>query len=61
MSCSEGGRLRTIREYAFCDCAKFGRSELPSGVEYIGADCFQNSELQEITLPGTLRDQRKHV
>lgn len=25
-------------------------------MEHIGADCFQNSGVQEITLPGTLRE-----
>ena len=47
--------LRRIEYSAFEDCKNLKSIQLPEKLEYIGIQCFRNSGLEEIELPGSLR------
>ena len=48
--------LKRIECGVFYSCEGLKKLDLPEGLEYIGEGCFYGSGLEEITLPGTLRD-----
>ena len=48
--------LKRLEYRTFSFCKNLIRIEIPSGVEYIGKDCFDSSEIGEIALPSTLRE-----
>ena len=45
-----------LEEGTFYGCRSFRRAEVPSGVERIGKQCFEYSGIEEVTLPGALRE-----
>lgn len=48
--------VKSIKEYAFCDCDSLVEVVLPETVEYMEAYCFRDCDkLTEITLPEALR------
>ena len=48
--------LKRIGTGAFKKCENLKYIEIPSGVEYIGASCFNESGLKEVALPGTPKE-----
>ena len=48
--------LRRIEYAAFQGCGGLKGVQLPDGLEYVGIVAFYGSGLQQVTLPGTLRE-----
>lgn len=40
----------------FYECKNIKNVKIPNGIEYVGKECFWNSGIEEITLPGTLSE-----
>ena len=48
--------MKRLECKTFCNCENLKRIEIPNGVEHIGEWCFCGSGIEEITLPGTLKE-----
>ena len=53
--------MKRLDEETFCECKNLKRIEIPKAVEYIGAKCFNDSGIEKITLPSTLREIGENV
>lgn len=53
--------LKTIGEKAFEDAENVGKIVLPNGVEVLETSAFYQSDIEEITLPSTLRRMGKNT
>lgn len=52
----KGSKLECIGEYAFYGCHGLRHIALPDGLAIIGKKTFKKNGLEEITLPGTLKE-----
>lgn len=52
----QNGSLESIHNYAFLSCQNLEDISLPSMLEYIGGFAFYDCNLQELTIPGNVRD-----
>ena len=48
--------MRALEEGTFYGCWDLRRVEVPNGLERIGKQCFEYSGIEEVTLPGALRE-----
>ena len=50
-----GSALKKIGNHAFCSCTSLRNIQLPDGLETIGYRCFEQSGLEEIVLPASVK------
>ena len=51
----EGSVLKKIGNVAFCNCTNLKNVQLPDGLETIGICCFEDSGLEEIIFPASVK------
>ena len=53
--------LRRVEAMAFAGCQNLKSVKISEGVEYIGEQCFYDSGVEEVVLPGTLREINEYA
>ena len=48
--------LKKIGNWAFWECKNLKNIRFPDGLETIGKDCFENSGLEEVVLPASVKN-----
>ena len=51
----KNSELRELQGFVFYNCTELKRISLPDGLESIGYGCFNNSGLEEIAIPESVR------
>ena len=51
-----GSVLEKIGNHAFCGCISLKNIQFPDGLETIGVECFESSDLEKIVFPASVKD-----
>ena len=51
-----GSAVKKIGNHAFCGCISLKNIQFPDGLETIGVECFESSDLEKIVFPASVKD-----